>query len=96
MAEVNSLLEDWKKTGACKQIERGFCTIMRHWEDGESSWMLKKHGGEEFIWITKFLEEKITEILWGLCCLFYLILKPVLFTIRIFLWPIRRKAPWNY
>jgi hypothetical protein len=32
MAEVNSLLEDWKKTDAYKQIAHGFCTIMRHWE----------------------------------------------------------------
>ena len=96
MGEVNALLEDWKKNGARKQIARGFCTIMRHWKDGKSSWAIKSHGGEEFIWITKFLEQKITDILWGLCSLFYLILKPVLFTIRALLWPIRRKAPWKY
>jgi glycosyltransferase involved in cell wall biosynthesis len=96
MGEVNALLEDWKKNGARKQIARGFCTIMRHWKDGKSSWAIKSHGGEEFIWITKFLEQKITDILWGLCSLFYLILKPVLFTSRTLLWPVRRKAPWSY
>lgn len=64
---------------------------MRHWEDGQISWAIKRHGGEEFIWIKKLVEQKITVFLWGLCSLFYLILKPVLFTIRTFLWSFRKK-----
>jgi hypothetical protein len=96
MAEVNGLLEEWKKSGDRKKIARGFCTVMRHWEDGISSWAIKRHGGEEFIWITKFIEQKITDLLWGLCGIFYVILKLVLLIARTFLLPVRRKAPWNY
>jgi glycosyltransferase involved in cell wall biosynthesis len=96
MAEVNALLEEWKKTRAKRDIARGFCTVMRHWEEGQSSWVVKRHGGEEFIWLTKTLEESVTSFLWKLCSLFYLLLKPVLFTVRLFLWPWRKKAPWKY
>jgi hypothetical protein len=100
MAEVNSLLEDWKKTGARQQIARGFCTIMRHWEGGTSLWKTKKHGGEDFIIISKFfggpVEILVDQILWKICSLLYLFLKPILFTIRTLLWPFRRKAPWKY
>jgi hypothetical protein len=42
------------------------------------------------------MEQKATDFLWGLCNWFYLILKPILFTIRTILWPIRQKAPWKY
>ncbi len=58
------------------------------------SLFIKRQGGEEFIWIMKFLEQKITDVLCGIYGLFYLILMPFLFTVRAFLWPIRRKAPW--
>ena len=100
MAEVNSLLEDWKKNGTRQQIARGFCTIMRHWEGGTSLWKTKKHGGEDFIFISKFfggpVEILVDQILWKICSLLYLFLKPILFTIRTLLWPIRRKVPWKY
>ena len=100
MGEVNALLEDWKKTGARKQIARGFCTIMRHWKGGASSWAIKKHGGEDFIIITKFfgapVEIIVDQIIWKICSIIYLFIKPALFSIRTLLWPIRRKAPWSY
>jgi hypothetical protein len=100
MAEVNSLLEDWKKTGAHKRIARGFCTIMRHWEGGQSNWKLNSHGGNEFIWLTKILGVQLDSlsenILWRACGWIYLFIKPFYFFIRLFLWPFRRKAPWSY
>jgi hypothetical protein len=93
MAEVNSLLEDWKKTGARKQIGRGFFRIMRHWEDGHSGWRIEKHGGEEIILLTKGLEEKLVGLFLNG---FYFPYKIALLGGRTFLWPIRRKAPWQY
>jgi hypothetical protein len=93
MAEVNSLLEDWKKIGARKQIARGFFRIMRHWENEQSGWRIERHGGEEIIWLTKGLEEKLVGLF---LTSFYFPYKLALFGVRALLWPIRRKAPWQF
>jgi glycosyltransferase involved in cell wall biosynthesis len=96
LEEVNLLVGEWKEAEEHKTIARGFCTIVRHWGKGQSSWRVKKHGGEEFIWLTNTLENLVTGLLWKLCGLFYLCLKPVLFTARTILWPWRKIAPWRY
>lgn len=96
LQEVTALVEEWKQTGAKKSIARGYCTVMRHWEGGTSSWQVKRHGGEEFLWLTRHFEDLLTGVFWKLCGLFYLILKPVLFAARTLLWPFRKRAPWKY
>lgn len=94
--EVGTLVREWKETGAWEEVARGYATIERHWEGGRSAWLLKRHGGEEFIWITQTLENLVASALWKLCGLFYLCLKPLLFMVRTLLWPFRRKPPWGY
>ena len=84
MAEVNSLLEDWNKTGARKEIARGFCTIMRHWEDGKSIWKMQMHSGEEIIIITKRFNHLFNKFVWMLIRICYSISRPVLFLCRKF------------
>jgi hypothetical protein len=100
MAEVNSLLEDWKKSGARNQIGQGFCTIMRHWEDGKSSWNTHQHGGHEYIILNKILGLQIDSfsqnIIWKLCSAYFIFIKPIYFTFRLLMWPVRKKSPWNY
>jgi hypothetical protein len=66
---------------------------MRHWENGQSGWRIEKHGGEEIIWLTKGLEEKLVSLF---LTSFYFPYKLALFGIRTILCPIRRKAPWKY
>lgn len=94
--EVDALVEKWKREGTHKTIQPGYTTVIRHWENGSASWRLRTHGGEEMLWITRALEDTVSAILWKLCGLFYLVLKPVLFAVRTLLWPWRKKAPWEY
>ena len=93
MGEVNALLEDWKKTSAKNEIAHGFVRIIRHWEKGKSGWKICYHSGNEFIWLTKDLEENLVKIVLSII---YSPYKLALFAVRAFLWPLRKKAPWKY
>jgi glycosyltransferase involved in cell wall biosynthesis len=93
MAEVNDLLEHWKKSGDINSISSGFNVVVRRREGGSSFWVIQKFKGEELIPLTKGLEEKI---LGAFIYMYYMALKMVLVLVRTILWSIRFKAPWQY
>jgi glycosyltransferase involved in cell wall biosynthesis len=91
--EVKSLISEWKASKRIKKISPGFTNITRRWRNGQSFWCLDRHGGDELIWLLQGSEEKLLGLFLGL---FYLAYKIALFSFRTLLWPIRRKAPWQY
>ncbi len=93
LEEVHSLLEEWKSTGARKTIAPGFARIVRRWHDGQATWEVEKHGGQELIWLTRQLEDRLMG---AFLFVFYAFFKAVLFSVRTVLWPVRGKAPWQY
>lgn len=93
LTEISSLLDKWKSENTSSSIAPGFATVSKRWEQGKSFWVIKKYNGVELIWLTRFLEDYITSFF---ISLFYAILKIALFSVRLTLWPIRKKAPWNY
>lgn len=91
--EIVVLQDQWKVEKTAKTLPGGFATVVKHWHHGKSDWVIHKYSGEELIWLTRFLEDRVTSFF---IMLFYAVLKTVLFFVRFLLWPIRRKSPWDY
>lgn len=104
-SEVQDLLARWKSEGVLAASRRGYLRVTRHWEDTgdgfrRGAWKLENIAGDELLWLPEGFERGvIAAVLRGycMCCnVWFRALSAMYFLIRLLLWPIRKKAPWDY
>jgi hypothetical protein len=104
--EVEELLHEWQEACLPVRMPRGYQKVTRHWvrQDhvggAEGEWRLEKITGDELLHLSPNFENRVVAVAQKLYCSGCFVRSKILdvfyFVVRLVLWPVRRRAPWNY